>query len=307
MKRSTQSIGILYLVLTILLFSTFEVTSKFLSPHMGPTQITFYRFFIGGFVLLPFALIQIKKKKVKLTFLDFIKFSALGIVNIVISMGLIQLGLVYTNASVCAVLFSINPLFVMFFARIMLDEKITITKVIGLLLGVIGIVTLFMDSISKKTSTVLGLVLILVSSICFAFYTVLGKKIITNKIDSLIVTTFSFLIGSGVLIPIQVGMNIPLLPDVSKVIPQLLYMSIIVTGLAYVTYFEGLSRLEAGAGSMLYFAKPALASILATCILHEKISINLVFGIVIIAFGIFIAQLKLPGNNFLKNNDKGLR
>ena len=292
MKTTGRTIGLIYLIITICLFSTFEVTSKFLSPYMLPTQITFSRFLIGGLILLPFALIRINRNHIKLSILDFIKFGILGIVNIIISMGLIQLGLVYTNASVCAVLFSINPLFVMIFARIVLKEKVTTVKISGLVLGIAGIVILFIDSISQKTSTMLGLLLILASSICFAFYTVLGKKIITKKVDSLIVTTFSFLIGSVFLIPMQIGMKIAVIPDVSMVIPQLLYMSIIVTGIAYVTYFEGLSRLEAGAGSMLYFAKPALASLLAVFILHEHISIKLVIGIIIIAVGIFIAQMR---------------
>jgi len=195
---------------------------------------------------------------------------------------------------VCAVLFSINPLFVMLFARFMLNEKITAPKLAGLAFGVAGIVILFLDSIARKTSTLAGLILILAAAICFAFYTVLGKKIITQKVDSLIVTTFSFLVGSVFMIPIQVVIGVPPFPDVSAVIPQLLYMSIMVTGLAYVTYFEGLSRLEAGAGSMLYFAKPALASLLAIIVLHEKVGIKLVFVIVLVAAGIFVAQLK-PG------------
>ena len=292
MIKSKKNIGLLYLALTIALFSTFEVASKMMSPCLKPTQITFYRFMIGGLVLLPFALVRIAKKKIILTYMDFIKFTILGVVNIVISMGLIQLGLVYANASVCAVLFSINPLFVMLFARFLLNEKITVPKLAGLAFGVAGIVILFLDSMARKTSTLTGLILILASAICFAFYTVLGKKLITEKVDSLIVTTFSFLIGSVFMIPIQMVIAVPLFPDVSSVIPQLLYMSIMVTGLAYVTYFEGLSRLEAGAGSMLYFAKPALASLLAIIVLHETVGIKLVFVIVFVAVGIFIAQLK---------------
>lgn len=290
MKPSGKTVGVLCLILTILLFSTFEVTSKTLSPHLGPTQITFTRFLIGGLVLLPFALLRLRRKHIRLTARDFGKFAVLGIVNIVVSMGLIQLGLVYTNASVCAVLFSINPLFVTLFARFILGERITAQKIIGLSLGILGIVVLFVDSLAQKTSTALGLGLILASSVCFSFYTVLGKKIITKDVDSLIVTTFSFLIGSVAMLPVQLALGVPLFPDVAPVVPQLLYMSVIVTGLAYVTYFEGLSRLEAGAGSTLYFAKPALAALLAALILHERVGANLVVGIVVIAAGIFIAQ-----------------
>jgi drug/metabolite transporter (DMT)-like permease len=289
-EQKSHYIGIIYLLITIILFSTFEVTSKFLAPYMNPIQITFSRFLIGGMVLLPFALLRLNKKQIKLSLKDFFHCGLLGLINIVISMGLIQLGLVYTNASVCAVLFSVNPLFVVLFAKFLLGEKITINKIVGLILGVLGVIILFIDSIYQKTSTLLGLILILSSAMFFALYTVMGKKVINNRIDSLITTTFSFLIGSMLLMPVQILLRISFFPNVSNIVPQLLYMSIVVTGIAYVLYFKGLSRLEAGAGSMLYFAKPAIASILAILLLNEHPGVNLFIGIVIIAMGIFLSQ-----------------
>ncbi len=291
---SSRTVGLICLVVTILLFSTFEIVSKFLSPHMNPLQITFSRFLIGGIVLLPFTLYRMKRVRLVLSKTDFLYIGMLGFINIVVSMGLIQLGLVYTNASVCAVLFSVNPLFVVLFARPMLGERITVNKFIGLLLGLSGVIILFFDSLNRKTSTTFGLLLISGAALFFALYTVMGKKVINKrKIDSLVVTTFSFLIGSVFLVPVQFFFKSPLFPDVSAVIPQLLYMSIAITGIAYVLYFEGLSRLEAGAGSMLYFAKPAIASILAIIILKESPGINLFIGIVVIAAGILISQFAI--------------
>ena len=284
--------GIINLILAIALFSTFEVTSKIIGQKMSPNQITFTRFFIGGLVLLPFAIIKIKTTKIKLKIHDYVNMGILGIVNIVISMGLIQFGLLYTNASVCAILFSINPLFVVLFARIMEKEKITINKIIGLLLGIIGVILLFYDSINKKTSNILGLILILSSAICFSFYTVLGKKITNQmKIGSLITTSISFLFGSIALIPICIVSKDSVIPNTEGILVYVLYMSIIVTGIAYVFYFNGLSKIGAGLGSMMYFAKPALASIFSVIILGEVISLNMIFGIVIIGVGIFISQM----------------
>lgn len=290
MKLSEKGIGLAFLTVTICLFSTFEVTSKFLSPYMLPTQITFTRFFIGGMILLPFAVHRMVRKRGYPSPRDYAKFALLGIVNIVISMGLIQLGLVYTNASVCAVLFSINPLFVSLFARAILHERITARKLAGLVLGIVGMVMLFIDGVASKTSTIFGMSLILASSVFFAFYTVLGKRIITKDVDSVIVTAFSFVFGSACMIPVQIALNIAIVPNVSAVIPELLYMSLFVTGMAYVTYFAGLSRQEAGAGSMLYFAKPALASLLAGALLHDRIGARMISGMAVIAVGIFVAQ-----------------
>jgi len=291
MNRTDSRTGLIYLIITIFLFSTFEVTTKFVSPYMRPVQITFIRFFIGGLVLLPPALFRIRKNRIRLKAGDLARFALLGVVNIVLSMGCIQLGLVTTNASVGAILFSTNPLFVMIFSRFMLKEKITPPKVAGLLLGFLGMSLLLTDSLSRKTSTPLGLVLILASAVFFGFYTVLGKKIITRRVDSLIINAFSFLAGSLVLVPVQLVMKIRLIPQAAPVLPHMLYLSVIVTGLAYVFYFEGLSRLEASAGSMVFFAKPALASLLAVLILHEQVGPKMILGILVTAGGILAAQL----------------
>jgi drug/metabolite transporter (DMT)-like permease len=293
----SRSLGIIFLSLTILLFSTFEVTSKFLSPHMSPLQITFSRFLIGGIVLLPFALIRLKRRRITLTGKDILACGILGFVNICVSMGFIQAGLVYADASTSAVLFSVNPLFVVLFAKPLLGEKITAGKTAGIILGITGVVVLFAGTGARKTSSAFGLSLILSSAVTFALYTVLGKKIINSRIDSLTVTTVSFLTGSALLAPALPALGVPFIPDARTVLPELLYMSVAVTGLAYVLYFEGLSRLEAGAGSMLYFAKPAFASILALTLLNEHPGMNLLFGIVIIAGGIFVSQLQFNKSN----------
>jgi drug/metabolite transporter (DMT)-like permease len=232
------------------------------------------------------------KEKIKLTFHDYINMSFLGLVNIVVSMGLIQYGLLYANASVCAILFSINPLFVVIFARLIEKEKITANKLIGLFLGIAGVILLFYDSLHNKTSNIVGLLLILSSAICFSFYTVMGKRITNHmQIGSLIVTSISFIIGSILLIPIRIINGDSLIPDTSGILLYVLYMSIVVTGIAYVFYFNGLSIIGAGLGSMMYFAKPALASLLSVIILGEIFTINMIVGIIIIGIGIFSSQI----------------
>jgi drug/metabolite transporter (DMT)-like permease len=290
MNRNSTRVGLIFLVITIMLFSTFEVTSKYLAPYMEPTQITFTRFLVGGLVLLPLTMIRMKRKHVHPELKDIMSWIVLGFINVVVSMGLIQLGLVYANASVSAALFSINPLFVLVFARFLLHERITGNKILALILGIAGIIILSLDSIRHKTATLGGLLLILGAAVCFALYTVLGKKLIHGQTDSLIITTFSFLAGSLFMIPLEGVLGVPLFPNIAPVIPQFLYMAVAVTGIAYVLYFEGLSRLEAGAGTMLYFAKPALASVIAVMLLGESISFSLILGIAVIACGIFLSQ-----------------
>lgn len=66
-------------------------------------------------------------------------FSFLGFMCVVISMTFYQLAVSTSKASVVAVLFSCNPVFVMFFAYILLKEDIHKNNIISLILEILGI------------------------------------------------------------------------------------------------------------------------------------------------------------------------
>ena len=115
-KGNSILVGYIFLIVTSLLFSSFEVVSKTLIHIISPMQMTFLRFFIGGIFLLPITFFS--KKKTKLNLNTWIKIFSLGILNILISMTFLQLTVKHTTATVAAALISSTPLFVTFFFNI---------------------------------------------------------------------------------------------------------------------------------------------------------------------------------------------
>jgi len=138
--------GYFYLFLTVLFFSTYEVVGRTLTNLVNPYQLNFVRFFIGGLILLPIALKNIKSKNIRMTWQDFLLLVLIGLTNVVFSMSFLQLGINMTSASLSAVIFSSNPLFVMIVASFVLGEKLNSTKIYGLILGIIGLVIVFINS-----------------------------------------------------------------------------------------------------------------------------------------------------------------
>ena len=115
--------GYLWLFLTIFLFSTFEIVSHTLTKTTTTAFVNAFRFFLGGLVLLPFAILHLQKKGVKLSKKDFRGLLLLGLLNAVFSMNLLQLSLKYSPASTTAILFSTNPIFVALFSSFILKER----------------------------------------------------------------------------------------------------------------------------------------------------------------------------------------
>ena len=54
--------GYLYIAVTTLLFSSMEVALKLFSGQFNPIQLNFSRFLVGGLVLIPFAVRELKKR-----------------------------------------------------------------------------------------------------------------------------------------------------------------------------------------------------------------------------------------------------
>ena len=122
MNRSRS--GYVYIVLCAIIFSTMEVMLKTVHGVFAPMQITCLRFLVGGILLIPFASRSIKKKNASLSRKDIGFFALSGFLCVVIAMSLYQMSVTYTRASVVAVIFSCNPIFVTVFAHLFLQAAV---------------------------------------------------------------------------------------------------------------------------------------------------------------------------------------
>ena len=137
MKRSYS--GYLYIVLCAVIFSTMEVMLKTVHGVFAPMQITCLRFLIGGLLLVPFALRSMKKKGAAFTRADVGFFALTGFLCVAFSMVLYQMAVTYTKASVVAIIFSCNPIFVTMLAYFLLREEIHRNHLIALALELLAV------------------------------------------------------------------------------------------------------------------------------------------------------------------------
>ena len=166
--------GYLYILITTLLFSSMEVALKCIAGQLNPIQLNFSRFLVGGLVLVPLAVRELKKRRLSLDGRALGTFALLGLMGIAVSMSLYQLAVARVQASVVGVLFSSNPVFVTLFAFLLLREKISKNQILGLALDVIGIVLIIQPWHLKLDA--LGVTYILLGTLLFALYGVCGKR-----------------------------------------------------------------------------------------------------------------------------------
>ncbi len=293
--------GYVYIAITTILFSLMEIALKGLGGAFNPVQLTFTRFLIGGAVLLPLALHHLNKNHLKITKGDMAQFAMLGLIGITISMTLYQLSVVYTQASVVAVLFSSNPIFVMVFAFLLLGEPIYRRNIVALALDLVGI--LFVINIVHMKLSLAGIIFVLLATITFALYGVGGKKP-TVKFGGTVNTCMSFLLGGLEMVLLSLLTYIPAVAHMfsslgltmfSRIplfqgytlqnLPTFLFVCIGVTGIGYVCYFLAMESVSVNTVSLVFFFKPVLAPILAFVILRDPMPATKIIGICFILAG----------------------
>ena len=271
----------IFVIITALLFGSMEVACKVGGASLDPFQLTFLRFAIGGLVLLPFAIVEMRRRKVRISGKDLLQLAGVGTLGIPISMVLFQMSIMSSNASTVSVLICTSPFFVMLFAHLYTDEKLNREKLTVLGIALIGIVFMLRPWDVQEGNSMFGMVLMLLAAFFFGAYTVAGKALV-SRMGLMAQTSFSFLIGSLILLGIILFMGRPVLAGVPDNLPIILYVGIMVTGLGYFCYFKSIAMSDAATGSFAFFLKPAIAPVLARIILGETILWNTVAGIVLI-------------------------
>lgn len=286
--------GFLCILFATIFFSSMEIVLKVGCASFHPLQITFLRFFIGAIILIPFAMKEMKRRGVIPSKKDLAFFAIQGFVVVVISMIFFQMAVIYGHASVVAVLFCSNPVFITIFAYFILHQPVTKMNLLSLLFSIVGIVCI-MNPANMGEET-LGIVFMLLSAITFAFYAVVGET--RTGYGAFGRTCLSFLLGSLELLVLilltnttpvanflaSIGMEkyayTPSLTGInSSNILALLYVGICVTGLGYTFYFLVMQDISPAMASLVFFIKPVLATAMAYFFINDPIKPNMILGI----------------------------
>ena len=279
----------IYVFLTGVLFGSMEVALKIGGASFNPIQLTFIRFLIGGLILLPLAIRDLKKREVRLTRGDVGYLFLLGFICICFSMILFQIGVMGINANLAAMIFSINPVFTMVFAHFLVNEKFTTKKTIALLISIIGLIIVMNPQKLFTGENNFGYLLItLAAAVSFGFYTAYGKKRIA-KIGGVAQNSLSFLMGSAVLLVALLLSGEPVLQGVSfQTLPMLIYLGVCVTGIGYYFYLKTVEIAGPSTASVAFFIKPMVAPGFALVILGEPVTLSIAVGLAFILLGSYV-------------------
>ena len=262
---------------------------KIAVQEVGPITLVAYRALFG----LSFGIVVILIQRVKLlrTFRDWLPLFVVGITNIAIPFFLISWGELHIDSAVASILDATVPLFTILIAHFMLqDDKITLPKVLGLVVGFTGIIILMSKDIGASASSLLGQVAVIVASIFYAISAIYIRK---TTVD-----TPAILRSAGPLVSASVVMWLGAFVFESPVqVPQLgitwvalLFLGMLGSGLAFLMSFYLVHEIGPTRTTMVTYLFPLGGVLLGVTFLHEQITWQVLAGAVVIISSLAIAN-----------------
>jgi drug/metabolite transporter (DMT)-like permease len=290
------------------------IATKVALREVHPFTLLTLRFGIGGLLLF---LVQLQKDRGFLkTFLskDWVSIIFLAIVGISGHNLLQAYGLLYTSAIHTGWIVAIMPIFITITARLFLGERITVRRMIGILVGFFGIFLViskgaFSLSIFRFGST-FGDILVLVSAITWTAFTVGGRGFL-SRFSPLVAITPIMIVGCLITLPLtwlkwEWNIFFHLSPSGWM---GILFLGVFCSGLAYLFWYSALQKKDSGVVGIYLYLEPLVTLIGAYSLLNEEIQWITLVGGGTILLGVFLATKKTidPGRGGrVSERDKNL-
>jgi drug/metabolite transporter (DMT)-like permease len=276
----------LYIALFCLLWSFAFVAGKIGVTSCPPLILLTARFSLAGILILGIS--ALRGEGWSLSWRDSLVFALIGVANNALYLGLGYTGLKTVSAGLGGLIVSANPVFTAVLAALFLGEQLTLRKVAGLLLGIVGVGFIVWHRMSVGTDSLHG--------ILFTFAS-LGSIVLGTILFKVLAPQGSLWIGNGVqnlsagIVLLPFAMSFSSLDDIVPSAHLLGAFAFLVLGgsiLAYRLWFHLLRVCGATAASAYHFLMPPLAMLFAWMVLGEHVEFRDLLGIVPVALGIYL-------------------
>jgi len=280
------------LILVSLVWAGSFIAVRLIHQEISPINLGFLRFFIATPIMV--VILFLKKKKTRIPFKEILPLSVLGLTGVTLLYTLQFIGISYTTASTSSVLINTNVIFIVVLSSLFLKEKFTLKKTLGITISFFGAIIVLLAQISNEYITfkgtfLIGCIFVILSAICWAVYSIMGKKLLL-RYDSFTITTYSFVLGTIFFLPI-------VFPEIINVIYSIsiigwvvtLYLSLFCSVFAYLAWYYVLAKNEAGRSAVFLNLIPLFTIILSFFIGEVPTGFFLI-GAMLIIYGVYLVQ-----------------
>ncbi len=284
--------GIIFIVAACIFWGTIGLFNHgLLKCGFDSATIASIRCIVSAVVLWIYILFK-KEKHIKINKRQLMAVSLEGVAFYVMAV-LYFIAIVKTSPATASVLLNTAPIMVMSFSVIFWKEKLTVNKIVAIFMSLLG--CCFIAGIFTELKfDIIGIVLGLLSAVCYALYSICTKVALRRKMDTEANIAYSFLFSA--LAALIYSNPVNLFKQVKnaslEAVILLIGIGIFTGALAGLTYTKGMKLLPAGMASAFAALEPLVSATLSVIFLGEVLKTDIVIGIVLILVAVTILSIK---------------
>ena len=216
-------------------------------------------------------------------------FAFIGLINNAIPFSLISFGQTEVTASLASIINASTPIVTALVAHhFTLDERLSVSKVIGICVGFSGVLVLFGPAAFAGSASLLGMTAGLTATICYALGSVYSKRLKSNP--PMLNATGQVFYGTLWIFPAVMLLDQPWKLPTPGLEPWLAMLGIglLSTTLAFFLFFRVLQTAGASNVVLVTFLVPISASGLGIAFLGEELAVQHVIAYLLIASGLAV-------------------
>ncbi|UOB19158.1 DMT family transporter [Abyssalbus ytuae] len=279
---------------TLIYGLNFTIAKSVMPEHIKPFGFILLRV-IGASVLFWITSLFYKEEKVHTS--DWPRFVAVSVFGMAANMLSFFKGLDMTTPINGAVIMTSSPILVLILSVLIIKEKITWTKSLGVFTGLVGALILILYGAGTNehaTNITVGNFLIFINATCYGLYLILAKPL-TKKYHTFTILKWAFLIGIVINLPFTIT-------EFSEVgwttlpLKAILAMIFVVAGSTYLTYLLNvfaLNQLKASTLSAFIYLQPFIATVFAVAVGSDTLSLIKIAAALMIFVGVYLVTKRV--------------
>ena len=244
------------------------IIAKGIMPHkIGPTAFVFIRLTDCAFLFWMIKWLFVKEKVAKK---DFLMLALCGLFGGAINQLLFFHGVNLTSPIDASIINTTAPLIVLVFSYLILQERITLNKLLGITLGGVGAIFLILyGNKAVGTSSFLGNLFVLLNACSYGLYLVLAKTLM-KKYHAITLASWVFLFGFLYVFPFGISefLNTNFEAFTLNTYLTIGYVVLFTTFFAYLFNIYALNHLAPSVTSSYVYLQPGVSFIIVSILAH---------------------------------------
>ncbi len=259
---------------------------------LSSMQIVAIRMAVSAVLFALFALI-FRRELFKIKLKDLWCFLGTGVVSVATFSFCYFKAIEYSSLSQASILLYTAPIFVMLFSLVLFKEKITVVKVISLILAFLG--CLFVTGAVRGVGeiNVVAVVYGLLSGVCYALYSIFSRLALNRGYSPLTITLYTFIFaGASALCVIDIKPVAELMTNSLNDFLYCILFAVVTSVLPYVTYTLGLKFIRPSSASIIASIEPVVATVTGALFFDEALDFPYGYiGIALVVMSIILINI----------------